>query len=216
MLAVSLVAVSLLPAQLLAGPAAACRVPAPSCFLAHRRASCGNVENVRMATDQEVTLAFRQPNTGQTFAFVQFEQQESANTALTLTGMQLGERAIKINPAKLPPTLIAHGGKGGDLGAMQKANEVQARLLARMAERKAKEEAEAAAKEEARKAKEARKAAGEESEEEKEEAKKEKDEKKGKDDRSSHRDRCYVCVCVCVCMDGCTCMYERERECVCV
>ena len=63
--------------------------------------------------------------------------------------MQLGERAIKINPAKLPPTLIAHSGKGGDQGAMQKANEVQARLLARMAERKANEEVEAAAKEEA-------------------------------------------------------------------
>ena len=61
-----------------------------------------------------------------------------------LTEMQLGERAIKINPAKLPPTLIAHGGKGGDQGAMQKANEVPARLLARMAERKATEEAEAA------------------------------------------------------------------------
>ena len=65
-----------------------------------------------MATDQEVTLAFRQPNTGQTFAFVQFEQQESANTALTLTGMQLGERAIKINPAKLPPTLRRRRGAG--------------------------------------------------------------------------------------------------------
>jgi len=130
-------------------------------------ASCGNVENVRVATEQEVTLAFRQANTGQTFAFVQFEQQESATTALTLSGMQLGDKPIKVFPAKLPPALIAHGGKGGDLGAMQKAMDVQARLAKRMEERKAKEEAaaaEKAAKEAAKAAREAereaRKAAG--------------------------------------------------------
>ena len=130
-------------------------------------ASCGHVENVRVATEQEVTLAFRQANTGQTFAFVQFEQQESATTALTLSGMQLGDKPIKVFPAKLPPALIAHGGKGGDLGAMQKAMDVQARLAKRMEERKAKEEAaaaEKAAKEAAKAAREAereaRKAAG--------------------------------------------------------
>ena len=109
-------------------------------------ASCGHVENVRVATEQEVTLAFRQANTGQTFAFVQFEQQESATTALTLSGMQLGDKPIKVFPAKLPPALIAHGGKGGDLGAMQKAMDVQARLAKRMEERKATEEAAAAEK----------------------------------------------------------------------
>ena len=104
--------------------------------------------------------------------------------------MQLGERAIKINPAKLPPTLIAHSGKGGDQGAIHKANEVQARLLARMAERKANEEVEAAAKEEAIKAKEARKswckAAGEESEEEKEK-------EQGKENNDSTKTRTYNC-----------------------
>jgi hypothetical protein len=88
-----------------------------------------------------VTLAFRQANTRQTFAFVQFEQLESATTALPLSGMQLGDKPIKVLPAKLPPALIAPGCKGGDLGAMQKAMDVQARLAKRMEERKAKEEA---------------------------------------------------------------------------
>ncbi len=97
-----------------------------------------------MATDQEVTMVSKQSNSGQTFAFLQFEQQESANTAMTLSGMQLGDRAIRINPAKLPPAVIRTY-----METMQKANEVQARLLARMAERKAKEEAEQKARQEA-------------------------------------------------------------------
>ena len=109
-------------------------------------ASCGNVENVRVATEQEVTLAFRQANTGQTFAFVQFEQLESATTALTLSGIQLGDKPIKVFPAKLPPALVAHGGKGGDLGAMEKVMDVQARLAKRMKVRKDEEEAAAAEK----------------------------------------------------------------------
>ena len=49
-------------------------------------ASCGNVEHVRVASEHEVTLAFKQANTGQTFAFVQFEQQESAASAIQLSG----------------------------------------------------------------------------------------------------------------------------------
>jgi hypothetical protein len=44
--------------------------------------------------------------------------------------MQLGDKPIKVFPAKLPPTLIAHGGKGGDMGAMQKAMDVQVEICA--------------------------------------------------------------------------------------
>jgi len=132
-----------------------------------------------VASEQEVTLCLRQANSGQTFAFVQFEQQESATTALTLAGMQLGDKPIKVFPAKLPPVLVAHGGKGGDMGAMQKAMDVQARFTQRMAERKAKQEADAAAKE-------ARKAAGGASDDEE----KKRDDTKGeRRDRKDDRDR---------------------------
>ena len=113
-------------------------------------ASCGNVENVRLASANEVAMCLpthmRQTCLGQTFAFVQFEEQASAVSALALNNMDLSGRSIRVLPAKLPAGLISRvGGVGGDEKAMEKANEVQKRLMEKIAERKKKEEAEAAA-----------------------------------------------------------------------
>ena len=165
-------------------------------------ASCGNVENVRLASANEVAMCLpthmRQTCLGQTFAFVQFEEQASAVSALALNNMDLSGRSIRVLPAKLPAGLISRvGGVGGDEKAMEKANEVQKRLMEKIAERKKKEEAEAeaaAAKAEAAAAKaaakearkEERRAAGLPSEDE-DELKKgdEKSERRGRD-RNGH------------------------------
>jgi len=67
------------------------------------QASIGGVINARVATEREIQMAFRIVTAmTTTFAFVQFVDQDKANTALTLSGMTLGDRAIRVNPAQNP------------------------------------------------------------------------------------------------------------------